>query len=99
MIREAIDQRIGETEERLKDHMDEKINEIRKIFSDHVSDAFPAGPLVMHRAYHEKRIKSSEATERIKTDLFGWIIKGAIGVVFVLVGMGALEWLKREISK
>lgn len=99
MIRDAVDKRIGEAEDRLKEHMDEKINEIRKIFASHVTDAFPEGPLVMHRRYHEGRIKSAETTEKIKTDLFGWAVKGVLGIVLLLVGMGALEWLKREMSK
>lgn len=99
MIRDAVDKRIGEAEDRLKEHMDEKINEIRKIFTSHVDEAFPDGPLVMHRRYHEGRIKSAETTEKIKTDLFGWAVKGVFGIVLLLIGMGALEWLKREMSK
>ena len=99
MIQESIDERMTESERRLVEHIDQKFAEVRKMFTDHVEEAFPSGPLHKHKAYHEGRIRSAQATEQIKTDLIGWIIKGALGIVFFLLAVGALEWIKRELSK
>lgn len=99
MIEEAVDKRLSTMESKLMAHIDSKFNDIHKVFTDHVEETFPPGPLHKHKAYHEGRIKSAEASEKIKFDLIGWGLKGSLMMVFMLVGWGALEWLKRELSK
>jgi hypothetical protein len=110
MISNAVTTQAAQTEERLGKHidakfeaafkqMDERISAIQDVFTDHVNEAFPDGPLVGHKLDHEGRIKWSKTKEKLAEDMLAWIVKGAVGIVFLLVGLGALEWIKREFTK
>ena len=99
MIEEALEERISKMESRMLAHMDLKFGQFHKLFTDHVEEAFPPGPLLKHRMDHEGRIRAAATREKIRDDLWAWGIKGAVGLMLFLFAMGALEWIKREISK
>lgn len=98
-VEEAVEERVSKAENKLMMHMDVKFSQIQRIFDQHVIDAFPPGGVHKHREHHQSLIDSAEVAKRIKQDLVAWIIKGSVGIVFVLIGMGALEWLQRELAK
>lgn len=99
MVTNAVENRVKAMEERLIGQFTSTTEQIRAILTQHVSDAFPSGSLHKHREYHEERIKASDAADRIKADLVSWSIKGIVGLLIVLVGLGAMEWFKRELIK
>lgn len=94
-----IQESAAETTATLMQHMDGKFEQIHKLFQDHVENTFPPGPLHRHKEHHQGLIDSAESMKKLRQDLMGWVVKGGIGIVFVLIGMGALEWLKRELSR
>lgn len=99
MVEEAVDHRVEQMEVKVMAHMDERFTELSNVFKAHVQDAFPNGDARGHREHHQSLIDSAEVAKRIRQDLIAWVIKGGIGLVLFLVGIGALEWLKRELSK
>ena len=78
--------------------LDERISAIQDVFTDHVQEAFPDGPLVGHKLDHEGRIKWAETKQKLGVDLLRYSLLGAVGFVFVLLGLGALEYIKRAIT-
>jgi hypothetical protein len=88
----ALTRAMDDIKQSMHAHVDSKI-------ADLTHSAFPEGPIYKHREFHESRIRNAENNERIKGDLMSWAFKGVIGLFLILVGSGALEWLKRELSK
>jgi hypothetical protein len=110
MIANAVTTQAAQTEDRLGKHidarfeaafkrMDERISAIQDVFTDHVQEAFPEGPLYGHRMDHEGRITWHKTKEKLVQDLLSWLVKGGVGIVFLLIGIGAMEWIKRELTK
>jgi hypothetical protein len=79
--------------------LDERISAIQDVFTDHVQEAFPDGPLVGHKLDHEGRIKWAETKHKLGVDVLRYSLLGAVAFVFVLLGLGATEWLKQHITK
>lgn len=73
-------------------HTDAEIRKLR-------DEAFPEGPLYRHKDFHDGRIKQAQRDDQIKTDLYSWLLRGAIGLVGAMVLLGFIEWLKREMNK
>jgi hypothetical protein len=99
MVEEAVDERVSKMESHLIDHINQKFGQLHRVFDQHVTDAFPGGDARGHREHHQSLIDSAEVAKRVRQDLFAWLLKGVVGVVLFLIGIGALEWLKRELSK
>ncbi len=78
------------------EHTDREIKRV-------IDEAFPEGPLYRHKDFHDGRIKQAareaEREEKIKTDLYSWVIKGALMTVGGMILLGFFEWLKRELNK
>jgi hypothetical protein len=94
-----IEESAADTTSKLMQHMDVKFGQIHKLFADHIDGAFPPGPLHKHKEHHQGLIESAESMKKLRQDLIGWTVKGGLGILFMLVGMGALEWIKRELTK
>jgi hypothetical protein len=94
-----IEESAAETTSKLMHHMDVKFGQIHKLFQDHVESTFPPGPLHKHKEHHQGLIDSAESMKKLRQDLIGWVVKGGLGILFMLIGMGALEWIKRELSR
>ena len=62
-------------------------------------EAFPDGPLYRHKDFHDGRIKQAEREDRIKTDLYSWLLRGGLSLLLAMLLLGFVEWLKRELSK
>lgn len=88
----SIAKSLEDMQKSINQHIDNSVNKL-------VKDAFPEGPIYKHKEFHESRIKNAENSDKIRTDLMSWAFKGVIGLVIFLIGIGALEWLKREMSK
>jgi hypothetical protein len=78
--------------------LDERVSAIQDVFTDHVQEAFPGGPLVAHKLDHEGRLKWQETKQKLGVDLLRYSMLGAVGFVFILLGLGALEYIKRAIT-
>jgi hypothetical protein len=79
--------------------LDERISAIQDVFTDHVQEAFPDGPLVGHKLDHEGRIKWAETKQKLGVDVLRYSLLGAVAFAFVLLGLGVTEWLKQTITK
>jgi hypothetical protein len=79
--------------------LDERVSAIQDVFTDHIQEAFPDGPLVGHKLDHEGRIKWAETKQKLGVDVLRYSLLGAVAFVFVLLGLGVTEWLKQNITK
>ena len=109
LIANAMTANTAEMEARIikaiNDNVDEKVTALSKrvddmhdVFEDHIQEAFPDGPLVGHKLDHEGRIKWAETKQKLGVDLLRYSLLGAVGFVFILLGLGALEYVKRAIA-
>jgi hypothetical protein len=109
MIANAMTANTAAMEERIikaiNDNIDEKVTALSKrvddmhdVFEDHVQEAFPGGPLVAHKLDHEGRMRWAETKQKLGVDLIRYSMLGAVGFVFILLGLGALEYIKRAIQ-
>ena len=103
LVHESIDEIVTPRLEAIQDSVNNKIDaaleDFKVILKGHVDETFPDGPLIKHREYHENKVKAAKTTEQLKADLVGWVIKGGIAVFFLLISVGAMEILKRELAK
>ena len=81
------------------DELNERVSDMQDVFTDHVEQAFPGGPLVAHKLDHEGRLKWQETKQKLGVDLLRYSMLGAVGFVFILLGLGAVEWIKQGITK
>ena len=99
MVEEAVEERVGKAENKLMNHMDTKFNQLNSTCLQHVQDAFPKGDVRGHKDHHQTLIENAEVTKQLKVDMISWLLKGGIGFVLFIIGIGALEWIKRELAK
>lgn len=99
MVEEAVDERVSKMEVHLINHINQKFGQLHRVFDQHVEDAFPTGGVHKHKEHHQSLIDSAEVAKRIRQDLLAWLLKGVIGLFLLLVGLGALEWLKQELMR
>lgn len=111
MVAEELDVRLAATETNLINHINVKIGQldvslsskltkvVNEAIDKHVEDAFPPGPLHLHKAQHQKHIDAAANTKRIWMDIQLWAIRGVLLFVFGLLVLGSKEWLLRELAK
>jgi hypothetical protein len=92
-IIEAIDKKFDSR----FNELDERVSAIHDVFTDHVAEAFPDGPLLGHKIDHEGRIKWAQTKEKIVEDLLIWSVRGVAGTVAVLLGLGVVSWFQKNI--
>lgn len=78
--------------------LDKRIDAVHDIFERHVDEAFPDGPLTGHKMDHEGRMKWAETKQKLTVDILRYVILGAVGLVFVLLGLGLMEYIKKGIQ-
>jgi hypothetical protein len=78
--------------------LDERVSAIQDVFTDHVQEAFPGGPLVAHKLDHEGRLRWQETKQKLGVDLLRYSLLGAVGCVFLLLGLGVMEYIKKGIT-
>lgn len=97
----AMEERIIEAIDKKFDsrfsELDERVSAIQDVFTDHVQEAFPEGPLLGHKLDHEGRLKWARTKERIAEDLVIWSVRGAVGTVVLLIGLGVVSWFQKNI--
>lgn len=93
-IIEAINKNLNEQVRKL----DERVDAMHDVFEAHIAEAFPAGPLIGHKHDHEGRMRWAETKERLLIDLVRYCLLGAVGFVFIVLGLGLTEWVKKGIS-
>jgi hypothetical protein len=95
-----FDAKMGQLHKSIADMIDKAVEKsIDKAIEAHVATAFPPGPLHKHKEHHQGLIDSAESMKKLRQDLLGWAVKGVFTVALLLIGMGALEWVKRELTK
>lgn len=111
MVAEEIDAKFASFETNLLQHLNVKFGQfelsmgnkitqaVDAAISKHVEEAFPPGPLHMHKAQHQKHIDSAANTKRIWQDVQLWAVRGVIVFVLGLLALGSKEWLIRELAK
>lgn len=111
MVAEELDVRLAAFETNLMNHINVKFGQfelsttskltqaVNEAIDKHIDDAFPPGPLHKHKEQHQKHIDAAEAGKKIKMDIQIWAIRGIIIFFLALVGIGAKEWLLRELGK
>jgi len=98
-IQESVNSRVENLQASVTTKIDTALVEFKEILKGHVTETFPEGPLLKHKEYHENKVKAAKTAEQLKADLMGWVIKGGIAVIFLLISVGAIEMLKRELAK
>lgn len=107
MVAEELDVRLAATETNLINHINQRMGQldvslstkITEAIGKHVEDAFPPGPLHLHKAQHQKHIDAAANTKRILMDIQLWAIRGVLLFFFGLLVLGGKEWLVRELAK
>jgi hypothetical protein len=99
----AMEERIIEAIDKKFDsrfnELDDRVSAIQDVFTDHVQEAFPDGPLVGHKLDHEGRIKWAETKEKLTVDALRYLMLGAVAFVFLLLGLGLMEYIKKGIAQ
>jgi hypothetical protein len=88
-IDEKFDSRFNE--------LNERVSDIQNVFTDHVQEAFPEGPLLDHKLDHAGRLKWQRTKDRIMEDLVIWSVRGVVGTVVILLGLGVVSWFQKNI--
>lgn len=111
MVAEELDIRLATTETNLINHINIKMGQldvslsskittiVNEAIDKHIEDAFPPGPLHLHKSQHQKHIDAAANTKRIWMDVQLWLVRGIIAFVLLLLGLGAKEWFVRELAK
>ena len=91
--KEVVEHIIG-----LKEHV-AKIEDKLDMHIHTVHRAFPRNDLQEpdfdgHRVYHTKKIGESKVVTEYKQGITGRILQGVTGFLLMLLGMGAVAWLK-----
>ena len=89
-INKNIDKKVKE--------LDERVDAMHDVFTDHIQEAFPGGPLVAHKLDHEGRLKWQETKQKLGVDLLRYSMLGVVGFVFILLGLGTVEYIKKAIT-
>jgi len=76
---------------KIEDKLDRHIHTVHR--------AFPRNDLQEpdfdgHRVYHAKKIGEAKVVTEYKQDITGRILQGVTGFLLMLLGMGAVAWLK-----
>ena len=76
---------------KIEDKLDRHIHTVHR--------AFPRNDLQEpdfdgHRVYHTKKIGEAKVVTEYKQDITGRILQGVTGFLLMLLGMGAVAWLK-----
>lgn len=87
--------RLVEMEGKLLGRMDDRFEELKKLFMD----AFPGGDPHGHRIAHEKVIKSSDRWEKIKFGVLEKITSGGVWAGMLFVALAVWEQFKHEVKK
>jgi hypothetical protein len=109
LIANAVSVQAAQTEERLTKHIDERmesmlkhlddrVSAIQDVFTDHVAEAFPEGPLTDHKDDHEARKRWKLLKAKLGEDLLLWVIKGLLTAVGLIGVLGFFEWIKAGIK-
>jgi hypothetical protein len=109
LIANAVTTQASQTEERLTkhidakmevfmQHLDDRVSAIQDVFTDHVAEAFPDGPLTEHREDHEAKRRWKKLKEKLGEDLLLWVIKGLLTAVGLIGVLGFFEWIKAGIK-
>jgi hypothetical protein len=109
LIANAVTTQAAQTEERLTKHidgrmdefmkhLDERVSAIQDVFTDHVAEAFPDGPLNEHKEDHEAKRRWRQLKQRIGEDLLLWVVKGLLTAIGLLGVLGFFEWIKAGIK-
>jgi hypothetical protein len=88
-IDEKFDSRFNE--------LSESVAAVHDVFEKHIDEAFPEGPLLGHKIDHEGRLKWQRTKERVAEDLVIWSVRGVVGTVVVLIGLGVVAWFQKNI--
>lgn len=111
MVAEELDIRLASFETNLMNHINVKFGQfelsttskltqaVNEAIDKHIEDAFPPGPLHRHKEQHQKHIDAAANTKRIWLDVQLWAIRGVLAFVLLLLGLGAKEWMLRELGK
>ena len=105
LIANAVSTQAAQTEERLTKHIDDRMEEflkhlddrvsaIQDVFTDHVAEAFPDGPLNEHKEDHEAKRRWKQLKQKLGEDLLLWVVKGLLTAVGLLGVLGFFEWIK-----
>jgi len=105
LIANAVSTQAAQTEERLTKHiddkmevfmrhLDERVSAIQDVFTDHVAEAFPEGPLNEHKEDHEAKRRWKQLKQKLGEDLLLWVVKGLLTAVGLLGVLGFFEWIK-----
>jgi hypothetical protein len=109
LIANAVTTQASQTEERLTKHidakmevfmkhLDERVSAIQDVFTDHVAEAFPDGPLTEHKEDHEAKRRWRKLKERLGEDLLLWVVKGLLTAIGLIGVLGFFEWIKAGIK-
>lgn len=82
--------------EKIKQDLSKSVDEA---IQAHVEEAFPPGPLHLHKGQHQKHIDAAANLKRIIQDLQLWAIRGILLFMAGLLFLGAQSWLARELAK
>lgn len=87
--------RLVEMESRLLERVDNRFDELKKLFMD----AFPGGDPHGHRIAHEQVIKSSDRWDKIKFGVLEKITAGGIWAAAAFIALAVWEGFKHEVKK
>jgi hypothetical protein len=108
MVAEELDSIMADTQSAIIRHIDAKTGQLHlaikadidAAIAKHEEKAYPDGvPLHKHKEYHASKEESSQNFKRLKQDLAGWMVKGVVGTVILLLGMGAMTWLQGQLAR
>ena len=86
-IADFVEQRLGDMEQRLVEHMDTKFGEMRTLFLS----GFPDGDPILHREYHREQIELMKSRKALNRAVLEKLVGG--GAWSALLAMAAALWM------
>lgn len=94
-IEAAVKEAVEKNEARVKQHLDNRFDELKSI----MLSAFPDGDPVGHKQYHQTQIDYMNERRQLWKDIRSKSVIGLLYLGLTLIGTAVWQYLQREIVK
>ncbi len=95
LVEDAVKEAMEEHEEKVRQHLDARFNELKAI----MLSAFPDGDPIGHRQYHQKQIDYMNERIALWRDIRNKSVVGTLWLLGSFIAMAAWEYIKRQVQK
>ena len=93
-IADFVEARLGDMEQRLVEHMDTKLGEVRTLFLS----GFPEGDPILHREYHKEQIELMKSRKALNRAVLEKLVSGGAWSALLAITAALWMWIQSHIG-